>query len=1148
MEQETDLSRLIDQNVFESKQHCVISYGAREGKMNCNLCKDVVKKAKAKPEVEFINAYPGGGVNYHRGVVILTDSLLKKDFKTMTPSVGKFYQQMLQEHGINNFYALPNVKCELAPLDLKATGKITSNCLELSRHIIVNRLKPKVVVTDDVATFNYYTGMRFMSAGKVVNHVMWSPDLNCYLLLILNVHKYLAEAAISKERQLEQVKLNCLNRSFTIISKILKGEYEEQIIRCSKVDYRKITKHSPAADQELMFSTLAAQKELAIDIETTGLVPGGGLRPWDSRITSLAITYDIGKSYVYPWQYIVDNRERFQSLFSNPAITKIWANGAFDLSHLNYAGFEFVGPHIDILVWNYLYRNGLDYDLSLMDTYQSTRTKSRDTNTLKFLARIYSDLGFYEKEIKAAGGIVKAQEGLEESADEDSDEDSETSDVGQGLLFENLMIQDVNPESNLRLADAAELKMVDEPKSTEMTAVDRYNAADTDATFRARIALEKRLDKKLMDFYWLLMEPLIFEVIVPIYLSGIRVDLEYLDTLEKRYFGDGTNPGEMQVIEKQWIEAMRKEILESEIMTAEHVLTIYKKDLKNYESTYSKPLPNTKEELIDHIELNINSPTKILKTYQALGYLTSDAKSVDGGVLKHLVSKGIPSAVAKSAYQPVSKLYTTYVKAIKEKQIDGFIHCIFNTFFTTTGRLCVAGDTEVLTDQGPVRIDQLHPALGTVKVLTHKGRWMPVIQKIYKGQETMYEVETECGEKITCTAGHRFLTLSGWRHLSELKVGSKVRISSGTSNESSLSSTLARIAQVGVRDVWDIEVAEDHSYVANGFINHNSSSDPNMQNIPANDTVKNIFVSRPGYSFIDLDYSQAELRVVGEYANEQTFIDAYVNDKDIHWEMVMKMFNVTFPYQPKKPFFEHIRAVAQHLGLEVDPTFTAENWTQYLQQVKDGTFAFEGSMKEIITTIEKWTKYRDRAKTLNFSILYGSSEYGLARNIYKETYDYVTDTKRKEYLDECKGLLESWFKSVPNIKKWLEDNFAFAKKHGYVETIYGRRRYLVFSDSNYWKFQNSARREAGNTPIQSTASDICCLAAVEFQRFIRRPEHIADGCRIVNIVHDNILAEVPDEKTEYYFNALKHIMENVVNPLKIVPLKVDGQIIKRWGK
>ena len=185
---------------------------------------------------------------------------------------------------------------------------------------------------------------------------------------------------------------------------------------------------------------------------------------------------------------------------------------------------------------------------------------------------------------------------------------------------------------------------------------------------------------------------------------------------------------------------------------------------------------------------------------------------------------------------------------------------------------------------------------------------------------------------------------------------------------------------------------------------------------------------------------------------------------------------------------------------------------------------------------------------MNFSILYGSSEYGLARNIYKDTYDYVTETKRKEYLAECKDLLESWFKAVPNIKKWLEDNFAFAKKHGYVETMFGRRRYLVFSGSNYWKFQNSARREAGNTPIQSTASDICCLAAIEFQRFINHPENRADGCRIVNIVHDNILAEVPDEKAEYYAKALKEIMEHKVNPLKLVPLKVDGKITKRWDK
>ena len=1009
--EEVDLSKLIDQKVFENKEHCLMSYSARESRMNCNLCKDVVKAAKAKPEKVFINAYPGAGVNYNRGLVILTDSALRGSFKTMTPSVGKFFQQMLSEHKIDNYYALPNVKCDLSALEVKQGGKITSTCLELSRHILKTRLKPKVILTDDVATFNYFTGMKFMSSGKVVNHVMWSSDLNCYMLLMLNVHLFLAEAAQSKERQLEVIKLDCINRSFSIVAKILNGTYQEQIIRCRNTDYRKITKYSSIEDQTKMFDILKSSKELAIDIETTGIVPGGGLRPWDSRITSIAITYDVGKSYVFPWEYVVQNKKNFQELiFANPSITKIWANGSFDLSHLNHAGFEFVGPHIDILVWNYLYRNGLDYDVNLLESFQSTRAKSRDTNTLKFLSRVYTDLGYYEKDIKDAGGIVKAQEDMlseEEAQEEDKP-------IDQGILFENLLVQDINPESALTLKDAAEVKMVDEPVSAELNMVDKYNATDTDATYRCKLALEKKLDKKLMDFYWLLMEPLIFEVIVPIYLSGIRVDLEYLDTLEEKFHGREGVPGEMQRIEAAWVEAMRKEMLESTALTAEMIIDIYKKDLKKFEETHGTPIPTDKAELLKHIELNINSPTKILKTYKALGYLSSDAKSVDASVLKHLIKEKVASAELKAQYQPVAKLYTTYVKAIKDKQIDGFIHCIFNTFFTTTGRL--------------------------------------------------------------------------------------------------------------------------------------SSQDPNMQNIPANNTIKNIFVPRPGYSFLDYDYSQAELRVVAEVAQEKTFIDAYINDRDIHWEMTMKMFNITFPYRAEKSVFKHVQELAKFLGLTLDPMFTEENWAGYLAKNKEKQFDFEGDTLKVLDTIQKWDKYRNNAKTLNFSILYGSSEYGLARNIYKDTYDYVTETKRKEYLAECKDLLESWFKAVPNIKKWLEDNFAFAKKHGYVETMFGRRRYLVFSGSNYWKFQNSARREAGNTPIQSTASDICCLAAIEFQRFINHPENRADGCRIVNIVHDNILAEVPDEKAEYYAKALKEIMEHKVNPLKLVPLKVDGKITKRWDK
>lgn len=1009
--QETELSKLIDLRVFDGRKECVVSYTAREGKLNCNLCKDVAKSAKNSPDTSFINAFPGAGINYNRGVVILTDTALKPDFKTMTPGVGKFYQEMLKEHGINNYYALPNIKCELSALGVKETGKVTSNCLELSRQIIRNKLQPKVVITDDVATFNHFTGMKFLSAGKVVNHVMWSSDLNCYMLLLLNVHMYLAEEAQSREKQKELIKLNCLKRSFTIVSKILNGTYEEQIIRCEKTDYQKVSFGTPREDFEKVMDLLESQKKLALDIETEGKVEGGGLRPWDSRITMLSITHVVGKSFVFPWKFVEANRERFQRIFGNKHITKIFANGSFDISHMTYAGFTFVGPFIDILVWNYLYRNGIDYDQNILDSYQSSRAKSRDTNTLKFLSRVYTDLGVYEKAVKEAGGIVKAQTKLTEDAEESEIE------LGQDpkeILFESLMKQDVNPESKLQLSDAAHVEMVGESNLLELNMVEKYAAADTDATFRVEIALSKKLDKELMDFYWMLMEPLIFEVIVPIYLSGIRVDLTYLNDLERKYYGDGTTEGEMQQIEGQWRLAMKHELLASELITPEKILQIYKTEFKNYESKTGQALPTDKAELIEVLDLNINSPTKILNTYKALGYLTSDAKSVDGAVLTHLVKQGIQSAKYKAAYQPVSKLYTTYVKAIKDKQIDGFIHCIFNTFFTTTGRL--------------------------------------------------------------------------------------------------------------------------------------SSSDPNMQNIPASNLIKNIFVPREGYSFLDLDYSQAELRVVAEYANEQTFIDAYLNRRDIHWDMTMKMFNITYPYRPEKKSFKHITELAKFLDIQLDSNFTEENWESFLKQEDAKTYTFPESMVALFDTIKKWDKLRGFAKTLNFSILYGSSEYGLARNIYKDTYDYVTDTKRKEYLAECKGLLESWFKAVPNIKKWLEDNFEYAKKAGYVKTIFGRRRYLVFSQSNYWKFQNSARREAGNTPIQSTASDICCLAAIGFQRFINLPEHKGDDCRIVNIVHDNILAEVPDAKAKYYFEALKKIMEHDVNPLKKVPLEVDGSITKRWSK
>jgi uracil-DNA glycosylase family 4 len=105
---------------------------------------------------------------------------------------------------------------------------------------------------------------------------------------------------------------------------------------------------------------------------------------------------------------------------------------------------------------------------------------------------------------------------------------------------------------------------------------------------------------------------------------------------------------------------------------------------------------------------------------------------------------------------------------------------------------------------------------------------------------------------------------------------------SGASCFSDKVSPIKSIVSVGILDVWDIEVEDDHSYCAHGFINHNSSSDPNLQNIPATDDFRKLFIARPGHSFIMSDFSQIELRVLAHVSKDETLIDAFQTGKDLH--------------------------------------------------------------------------------------------------------------------------------------------------------------------------------------------------------------------------------------------------------------------------
>ena len=248
-----------------------------------------------------------------------------------------------------------------------------------------------------------------------------------------------------------------------------------------------------------------------------------------------------------------------------------------------------------------------------------------------------------------------------------------------------------------------------------------------------------------------------------------------------------------------------------------------------------------------------------------------------------------------------------------------------------------------------------------------------------------------------------------------------------------------------------------------------SSTDPNLQNIPTRyelgKNLRKVFKPERGRIFIDADYSQIELRVLAHISNDEHMIEAFNHDEDIHKQVASKVFNVP---------------------------------------------------------IEKVTKeQRSRAKAVNFGIVYGITDFGLAEQI---------GIPRKE----AKKYIEQYLEKYQGIKQFMEQIVEKAKKDNYVETLFHRRRYVPEINSNNYMVRQFGNRIAMNTPIQGTAADIMKLAMINIYRKLNERKLKS---KIILQVHDELLIEAEPEEKEELEEILKQEMENVIK-LK-VPLKID---------
>lgn len=277
-------------------------------------------------------------------------------------------------------------------------------------------------------------------------------------------------------------------------------------------------------------------------------------------------------------------------------------------------------------------------------------------------------------------------------------------------------------------------------------------------------------------------------------------------------------------------------------------------------------------------------------------------------------------------------------------------------------------------------------------------------------------------------------------------------------------------------DTGRIHTSFNQTVTATGRL---SSSDPNLQNIPVRTEegrmIRALFEPGEGYDYLlSADYSQIELRLLAHMSGDENFIDAFKRGQDIH-----------------------ARTAAEVFGIPLD---------------------------------EVTPELRRHAKAVNFGIVYGISDFGLARNLHisrKEAGDYIS----------------RYFTRYPGVRAFMDKVVAEAHETGYVTTMFGRRRELPAIKSRNFNQRMLAERMAMNTPIQGTAADVIKLAMIAAYRKLREA---GVKSRILLQVHDELVLEVKESEIETVQAILHEAMEHVVS--LSVPLSIDVHWGRNWAE
>ncbi len=262
-----------------------------------------------------------------------------------------------------------------------------------------------------------------------------------------------------------------------------------------------------------------------------------------------------------------------------------------------------------------------------------------------------------------------------------------------------------------------------------------------------------------------------------------------------------------------------------------------------------------------------------------------------------------------------------------------------------------------------------------------------------------------------------------------------------------------------------------------------ASSDPNLQNIPIKSEdgkdIRKAFTAKKGHLLISADYNQIEMRILADLADVKELKKAFKNKEDIHSLTASQIFNID------------IKKVNQD--------------------------------------------HRRKAKAINFGIIYGISQYGLAKQINVSNY-------------EAEEFLNSYFAKFPEIKVYMDNTIKFCRKSGYVNNIFGRRSHFNGINDKNFNVRNFQERAAINAPIQGSASEVMRLAMIRLDKKLSEEKNF--NSKMLLQIHDELIFEIPKKDEKVMIKLIEKEMTSVAQSdyhSFSTPLTVDINVGDNWG-